>query len=175
MASLGHVAVGMATGRFFTNRAEDPKAWRRAAFWFSVLSLSPDLDAIGFLFGIKYSDQLGHRGASHSLVLALFAGAGAYLYARKKGWWPTRTAVLAAVVLASHGLLDTLTYGGGLGCALLWPFSAARFWAPLRIIPISPIGLGILSPYGLYVLLVELVMFAPLWIYAIFPRRPKKS
>lgn len=177
MASLGHVAVGMAAGRFFTNDAENPKAWRRAAFWFSVLSLWPDADAIGFLFGVKYSDQLGHRGATHSVVVALALGAASYFYAKKQGWRPGRTAAIATVVAASHGLLDTLTFGGGLGCALLWPFSAARFWAPWRPIPISPIGLSILSPYGLYVMLVELVMFAPFWIYAIFPRRPgpKKS
>lgn len=173
MASLGHVAVGMAAGRFFTNDATNPKAWRRAAFWFSVLSLWPDADAIGFAFGIKYSDPLGHRGASHSLVVALALGIGSFFYARRRGWRPLRTAVIATVVATSHGLLDTLTFGGGLGCALFWPFSDARFWAPWRPIPISPIGLAILSPYGLYVLLVELVYFAPLWIYAVLPRRQK--
>jgi hypothetical protein len=30
MASLGHVAVGMAAGQIFTNDATNPKAWRRA-------------------------------------------------------------------------------------------------------------------------------------------------
>jgi hypothetical protein len=30
MASLGHVAVGMAAGRIFTNDATNPKAWRWA-------------------------------------------------------------------------------------------------------------------------------------------------
>lgn len=173
MASLGHVAVGMAAGRYFAKGSPDANAWRRAAFWFSVISLWPDADAIGFLFGIRYADQLGHRGASHSLLLAAFVGLGAYSFAQRKGWPAKRTAVLATIVAASHGLLDTLTFGGGLGCALLWPFSDHRFWAPVRFIPISPIGVGILSPYGLYVLLVELVMFAPFWIYAVFPRRPR--
>lgn len=175
MASLGHVAVGMAAGRFFTRDATDPKAWRAPAFWFSVLSLWPDADAIGFLFGVKYADQLGHRGATHSVVVALALGALSYGYAKRRGWRASRLAAVLTAVLVSHGLLDTLTYGGGLGCALLWPFSAARFWAPWRPIPISPIGLAILSPYGIYVLLVELFMFAPFWIYAIFPRRPRKS
>lgn len=173
MASLGHVAIGMAAGRLFTNDARDPKAWRRAAFWFSCLSLWPDMDAIGFRFGVAYEHPLGHRGASHSLVLALVAGVGAWLYAKRSGWRPGRTAAIATVVAASHALLDTLTYGGGLGCALLWPFSTARFWAPdaLRVIPISPIGIGILSPRGLRVLGTELLMFAPFILYAVVPRR----
>jgi inner membrane protein len=167
----------MAAGRFFTNDAKNPKAWRRAAFWFSVLSLGPDLDAIGFHFGIQYGDQLGHRGASHSIALALALGVASYFYAGKNGWRPGRTAAIATVVAVSHGLLDTMTFGGGLGCALLWPFSAQRYWAPetLRIIPVAPIGVGMLSLRGLYVVGVELVMFAPLWLYAIIPRRRTSS
>lgn len=169
MASLGHVALGMAAGRLFTNDAKNPKAWRRAAFWFSVLSLGPDLDAIGFHFGIAYADQLGHRGASHSIALAL----ASFFYAKRRGWRPWRTSAIATVIAMSHGLLDTMTFGGGLGCALLWPFSTARFWAPaaLRIIPVAPIGVGMLSLRGLYVIGVELVLFSPFLIYALKPRR----
>ncbi|MES2393408.1 MAG: metal-dependent hydrolase [Acidobacteriota bacterium] len=43
------------------------------------------------------------------------------------------------VAMASHGLLDALTTGGR-GVALLWPFSEARFFAPWRVIRVSPIG-----------------------------------
>lgn len=172
MASLGHIAVGMACGRAYS---DDPKIARKAAVAFSLISLWPDLDAIGFLFGIRYSDSLGHRGASHSLVLAAFVGLAAYAYAQRKALPAVRTAVIATLVAASHGLLDTLTFGGGLGCALLWPFSDARFWSPVRFIPIAPIGVALISARGLYVMLVELVMFAPFWIFAIFPRRAKKE
>ena len=34
-------------------------------------SLLPDLDVIGFRFGIAYADAWGHRGLSHSLFFAL--------------------------------------------------------------------------------------------------------
>jgi inner membrane protein len=162
----------MAAGRFF-----DRQRWRNAAFGFSLLALWPDVDAIGFRLGIRYEDPLGHRGASHSLVLALAVALGAYAYARRAKLPPARTAVVAGIVAASHGLLDTMTFGGGLGCALLWPFSTTRFWAPpaLRIIPISPIGAGILSMRGLYVIGVELVLFAPFFVYALIPRRRASS
>ena len=63
---------------------------------------------------------------------------------------------MAALVVASHALLDTLT-DGGLGCALFWPFDLTRYFAPWTPLPVSPIGLGYLSPYGLYVATVELV------------------
>jgi hypothetical protein len=60
---------------------------------------------------------------------------------------------------------------GGLGCALLWPFDLTRYFAPWRPIPVSPIGLSFLSPYGLMVALTELVFFAPLFVYALRRRR----
>ena len=45
-------------------------------FWIlSVLcSILPDADVIGFSFGVRYGDMLGHRGLSHSLVFALAVG-----------------------------------------------------------------------------------------------------
>ena len=168
MASIGHVAVGMAAGRAFTS---DPAAARKAAFAFSVISLWPDADALGFAIGIPYGDPLGHRGATHSLLLAAFVGLAGWVWAERRTLPPMRTAIFAAAVAASHGILDTMTYGGGYGCALLWPLSDHRFWAPFRFIPIAPIGLSLLSARGVYVMLVELVLFAPFWIYALAPRR----
>jgi membrane-bound metal-dependent hydrolase YbcI (DUF457 family) len=38
---------------------------------FSALSLAPDLDVIAFRFGIPYSAPFGHRGAAHSILVAL--------------------------------------------------------------------------------------------------------
>jgi inner membrane protein len=70
-----------------------------------------------------------------------------------------RTAVTAIIVLASHGLLDTLT-NGGLGIAPIWPFDHTRYFAPWTPIPVSPIGLRFLSPYGMFVALVELALFS---------------
>src|SRR3954453_14006698 len=113
MASIGHVAVGMAMGRGFS---ADPLLARRAMIAFSAISLWPDADAIGFAIGIGYGESLGHRGATHSLIVALFVGLASYVFAQRKGLPPKRTAVFTTIVAVSHGLLDTMTYGGGLGC-----------------------------------------------------------
>jgi inner membrane protein len=173
MASIGHVAVGMAAGRAFS---DDPVVARKAMFLFSVISLWPDADAIGFLVGIPYSSPLGHRGATHSLLVAAFVCMSSYAIARRRGTWPAqRTGIFATVVAASHGLLDTMTFGGGYGCALLWPVTDARFWAPLRFIPIAPIGLHLLSRRGLYVMGIEVLLFSPFFIFALRPRRRAAS
>jgi inner membrane protein len=83
---------------------------------------------------------------------------------------PLRTGALAFVVVASHAALDTLT-DGGLGCALFWPIDDTRYFAPWTPIPVAPIGLSFLSPRGLFVVAVELILFAPLLAYALWPRR----
>lgn len=172
MASLGHIAVGLAAGRAFD---PNPKVARRAAIAFTLVSLWPDADAIAFVFKIPYSHPFGHRGATHSLVVALLVGFASVLVAKSRGLDVRRTVLFTSVVAASHGLLDTITYGGGRGCALLWPFSDARFWAPepMRILPIAPIGLDLLSIGGLYVMAIELVFFLPFWIYAFRKKKPE--
>jgi inner membrane protein len=97
---------------------------------------------------------------THSL---LFAGLAALLCTvlmqtgRKA---PFLTFAFLFTAAASHGLLDCLT-DGGKGIALLWPFSDERFFAPLRTIRVSPIGLSnFLSERGWTVLQSEL-----LWIW----------
>jgi hypothetical protein len=79
-----------------------------------------------------------------------------------------RTGLLAAVVLATHPLLDTLT-DGGLGCALFWPFDLTRYFSPWRPIQVAPIGLAFLSPYGAIVAMSEIVIFLPLFVFALRP------
>lgn len=76
--------------------------------------------------------------------------------------------------LASHGLLDALT-DGGLGIALLWPFTNERFFAPWAPIPVAPIGTGMLSSRGVYVVAFELMAFAPFWLWALRPQRSAHS
>jgi len=75
--------------------------------------------------------------------------------------------MVAGLVVASHGLLDTLT-DGGRGIALLWPWSNARFFAPWRPIPVAPIGLGMLTARGLEVILIEAVLFLPLFALGLY-------
>jgi inner membrane protein len=166
MASIGHIAVGLTAARLRGGGAVRGLGW-------SALSMLPDLDVIAFWLGIPYGAPFGHRGATHSLVFAAAAGIIAVLIARAPD--RRRVGLLAFAVVASHGLLDALT-DGGRGVALLWPFSAERHFAPIRPIPVAPIGAGIFSPRGYYVMAVEAIAFSPLLIYALWPRgRPEAS
>src|SRR6185503_7149188 len=128
MASLGHVTIGLVAAKAY-NR--NPAArWSSAICW-SALSLLPDIDVIGFAFGVEYADPWGHRGATHSLTIALIGGLVAGLIAHASKRPTVRTALFAAAVLATHPLLDTMT-DGGLGCALFWPIDLTRYFAPWR-------------------------------------------
>lgn len=135
----------------------------------SALSLLPDVDVIGFRFGVRYADAWGHRGATHSLCFAFVLGALIGLLGPLWGASRTRTAAWAIALLISHGLLDTLT-DGGLGCALLWPLRTRRYFAPFQPIPVAPIGRAFFSSFGLHVALRELLLFLPFWLYALWPR-----
>jgi inner membrane protein len=53
---------------------------------------------------------------------------------------------------------------GGLGVALFWPFTAERFFWPVQPLPVAPIGTGMLSWRGLYVVVVESLVFLPLLV-----------
>jgi inner membrane protein len=172
MASLGHVAVGMAAARMFGGGRRPPPLTMAA--W-SALSLLPDADVVGFSLGVRYADPFGHRGATHSFAFAAGVGTLIGLAAARHFKTPTaRTVLFACGVLATHPLLDTLT-DGGLGCALFWPFDLTRHFAPWRPIQVAPIGLAFLSPYGLMVALSELILFFPLFAYALRPDRRAAS
>jgi len=163
MASLGHIAAGMAAARF--NAQGDRATWGQLAAW-SMLSLAPDVDVVGFAMGVHYGDPWGHRGAAHSLLFTAALGiAFGLATARPFQRSRFRNVPLAIAVAVSHPLLDTMT-DGGLGCALLWPFDLTRFFAPWRPIPVAPIGLAFFSPYGLMVSLVEIALFAPVILFA---------
>jgi inner membrane protein len=117
-----------------------------------VLAMLPDADVIGFRFGVDYSADWGHRGASHSLLIAAVVAGVATALLRPDRW---RSALAFLwLSMALHGLLDTLT-NGGLGAALLWPAADARFFAPYTPIRVSPIGAGFFSARGVNVLLSE--------------------
>jgi inner membrane protein len=124
-------------------------------------SALPDLDVIAFLLGIPYAAEFGHRGFSHSLFFALVVGLigiGLAPLLKSTRW---RTFLFLALATASHGILDAFT-NGGLGIALLWPFSGERFFAPIQPIEVAPIGIShFLSQRGLTVLWSE---FCWVWL-----------
>jgi inner membrane protein len=174
LASIGHIAAGMVTARGY--RYRQPTRWSivtAMCFW-SALSLLPDADVVGFRFGIRYAATWGHRGASHSLVFALALGVLIGWMGRPLGLPQLRTSLCAVCVLMSHGLLDTLT-DGGLGCALLWPLSLTRYFAPWRPIPVAPIGRAFFSAAGLRVAGAELLLFLPLFVFSLWPRRVRRQ
>jgi len=116
-----------------------PRRWVLLGIACAVL---PDVDVIGFHFGIRYGDLLGHRGVTHSLVFAAVVGIliAACVPARNlQGANRRILAVYLFVVTASHGLLDAMT-NGGLGVAFFAPFSSARYFLPFRPIEVSPIS-----------------------------------
>ncbi len=103
-------------------------------------AILPDLDVVAFKLGIPYAHAFGHRGASHSLVFAALVG---LLSLPAAAWFkcPKRLVFFFIfIATASHALLDMLT-NGGLGVALLWPWSEQRMFAPWQVIEVSPIGL----------------------------------
>jgi inner membrane protein len=142
---------------------------------FSVLSLLPDVDVVAFALRIPYGAPWGHRGALHSLAIALAMGIAAILASSAFGVSPARAARIGAcvtLVVGSHGLLDAMT-DGGKGVALLWPLTTKRFFFSWRPIPVAPIGAGFFSMRGLRVAMVELIEFSPVFAYALFARPAK--
>ena len=134
------------------------------------MSMLPDADVVAFVVGIPYAHAFGHRGASHSIVFAVACGLLVAVVARMRGADALRWGAGLGLVVLSHPLLDMLTTGG-LGVALWWPLSDARIFAPWRVIPVAPIGLGMLSPRGLMVILAELAPSVPMLLYALWPTR----
>jgi inner membrane protein len=150
-----HPAVPLALGLGLGTQVVSPRLLAASA----VASILPDADVAAFWFGIPYASPLGHRGLSHSLV---FAAAVALLAAAFHRALRTRAGAAFALVFvatASHAVLDAFT-DGGLCVALLWPFSDERFFAPERVIQVSPIGLRALSWRGVQVLTSEM-----LWVW----------
>ncbi|OON67237.1 metal-dependent hydrolase [Hymenobacter sp. CRA2] len=146
-----HAAVALGLGRIRYARQLPTRFWLLTA----LCAIAPDFDAVTFKLGIPYASMWGHRGFTHSLVFAALLG---LLLAY--GAWP-RTTCRAPLVLwfflatASHPLLDMLT-NGGLGVALLAPFSAERFFFPWRPVQVSPVGAGFFSARGVTTVLSEL-------------------
>lgn len=149
---LSHPAVPLALG-VGLGRGAIPKPLLMAGVVGSIL---PDLDVLAFRLGIPYAHAFGHRGFSHSLLFAALAAAiGAAVFHRFRVPWKIALPFLF-VSVASHGALDACTTGGQ-GIAFLWPWSDARYFAPWRVIRVSPLALSrFMAPRGLEVLFSEL-------------------
>ncbi len=160
MASVfSHAVVALGIGSCFYQPRTPKRVWVIGA----LCSVIPDLDVIGFRFGIHYGDFWGHRGFTHSLFFAALLATLAVLLAfRQAVPGISRYALWTYFFLAtaSHGLLDAMT-DGGLGVAFFSPFNNTRYFLPWTPIRVSPIGITRFFTFrGLEVVQSEL-----LWIW----------
>jgi inner membrane protein len=154
---FSHAVAALGIGTAFFGRKAPARVWGLGA----LCAALPDADVIGFRFGVRYGDMLGHRGLTHSFAFAAALAALAVPLARRDGEpSPGKLWTCLFLATASHGLLDAMT-DGGLGVALFAPFTNARYFFPFRPIEVSPIGIGrFFSERGLDVMKSEL-----LWVW----------
>jgi inner membrane protein len=152
---FSHAVFASALGKAFQPTTSTTRFWILTA----VCAMLPDLDVISFVFRLSYASMLGHRGITHSILFAILLGAAVSFLFPKENITRWKLALYFSAVTASHPFLDMLT-NGGLGVALLAPFSNERFFFPWRPVQVSPIGLGFFSERGLTVILSELI-----WIW----------
>ena len=150
MASVfGHGIVAITISKVFNSKNGK---------WLLILAICsaiiPDIDVLAFEFGIPYSHPLGHRGFTHSILLAIiWAFCMAFNIGRKsKSVW----FFVIFLSTISHGILDAMT-SGGRGVGFFIPFNNERLFLPFRKIVVSPIRIHeFFSEWGLQVILSEI-------------------
>lgn len=151
---FSHAIFASAVGSAYAPEPMPSRYWVLTA----TCAMLPDIDAIGFAFGVRYDSLFGHRGFTHSIAFAALVGIAVGMFAFGKRETPGRVSLILyfTVVTLSHPLLDALT-NGGRGVALFAPFSAERYFFPVRPIEVSPIGMRFFSERGLEVLVSEVI------------------
>ncbi len=157
---ITHAVVGIAAGMAVSKEPAPKRFWALTIF----AAILPDFDVLGLKIGISYHSFWGHRGFSHSFLCAIVLGILiASIFFRKEGFlsksWLFHAVYFSAIV-ASHGILDALTNGGG-GVALLSPFYNERYSFWFRPIDVSPLSIKVfLGERGISVLKNEF-----LWVW----------
>jgi len=138
-SAISHAVAALGIGACFYRPGIPARVWVAGA----IVSMVPDVDVIGFHYGIRYGDFWGHRGFTHSLLFAVVFASVATLLLEFRSVVPgiSLGALWAYLFLAtaSHGALDAMT-DGGLGVAFFSPFDNRRYFLPWRPIRVSPIG-----------------------------------
>jgi inner membrane protein len=121
LSIISHAAVAVAADAAFAPRGVPSLFWS-----FSIIcSVIPDLDGIGFFFGIPYNHIFGHRGFLHSplfgLLLSIFLVSIFFsnLETFSKQWF--FYILFFFLLSSSHGIVDAFT-NGGLGVAFIDSF-----------------------------------------------------
>ena len=158
-SAFSHAVAALGIGACFYCRGTPKRVLVVGTF----CSVIPDIDVLGFRFGIHYGNFWGYRGFTHSLLFAAFLASAVMLPAFRQaspGLDRLPMWIYFFLATASHGFLDAMT-DGGLGVAFFSPFDNHRYFLPWTPIRVSPIGVGRLFTHrGLAVLQSEI-----LWIW----------
>jgi len=125
-SAFSHAVAALSIGTCFYRPWVAKRVWAAGA----VCSVIPDLDVVGFRFGIRYGDFWGHRGITHSLVFAALLTGMVLLVCFRRGAPGLGRLPLSAYLFlatARHGVLDAMT-NGGLGVAFFSPFENGRYF-----------------------------------------------
>jgi len=167
-SAISHAAMAVATGIAFAPRDVPNHFWSLSIF----CSILPDADVVGFVFGIPYHHFFGHRGFFHAPLFALLVSIFVTIFFfRATELFSERWFfyfIFFFMLSASHGILDAFT-NGGLGIALLSPFSKTRYFFPWTPIEVSPIGIkAFISKWGFMVIKSELIwVWLPAFLIAV--------
>jgi inner membrane protein len=176
MASLfGHAFIAISLGKSFSRKK---RTWKIIIIAI-VCAILPDIDVVGFQFGIAYGSFWGHRGFSHSFLFALLLSVLVTSLFYRKDFFTKKGLILILFFFlstASHSILDAMTNGGH-GVAFFSPFNNTRYFFPWTPIKVSPIGiLRFFSERGLQVIRSEIVWIGlPGMLYMIIAFLIRKS
>ncbi|MDQ3565897.1 MAG: metal-dependent hydrolase [Pseudomonadota bacterium] len=120
---------------------EDGISWKLVLLG-AICAVIPDLDVIGFTFGVRYGAVWGHRGLTHSIVFAgLLAAVTTAFWVQGVPGLHFSVFLFLFLSTLSHPILDACT-DGGLGVAFFAPFRVKRYFFPKRPIAVPPIGIA---------------------------------
>src|SRR3954447_19825663 len=169
MSVLGHVAIGVVAARAVTPPEEDEERLAGRMVGLALLALLPDSDFILSALAPRV-ELLEHRGATHSLAVAVAIGlVVAFALSLSGNADALRWGLVAGAVVASHGLIDTLGQTD-LGVELFWPFSDIRVLAPWHVLPNPALYRPLVTNF-FGELVIEALVCLPAWLYAFWPRR----
>src|SRR5467141_4808921 len=126
-SAFSHAVAALGIGACMYRPGVSKRVWMIGV----VCSVIPDVDVVGFRFGIRYADFWGHRGFTHSLVFAALVAGIVVVFFRHgvAAMQPLLLWTYFFLITASHGFLDAMT-DGGLGVAFFSPFDNRRFFFP---------------------------------------------
>lgn len=157
--AFSHAFAALSIASCFYKQRIPKRVWLLGA----AAAIFPDVDVIGFRYGIHYADFWGHRGFTHSLLFAAIVAAAITLIGfrrRQSELGPAGIFAFLFAAAASHGVLDAMT-DGGLGVAFFSPFDNSRYFLPWRPVRVSPISVShFFGPQTMAILKSEFV-----WIW----------